>query len=549
MTLPWTTGWLGYRLPPEALAPLRALDADGLATHLAAGTDATSALALELLAFERAHQTGGSGQTTWNLPRALQRPDLPAEQLRLRQPLSWSASPGRPAGFDGPSDGLALVVSDDWAVCLDSARMNAYHREGTLHLALGPEARDVERAHAELMGLDKPSALFQEDEDGLRLDPEVYFRATPSIVDDDLAVLFHRRDDAKEIRVAVGADGLAFFGELLPLLRRTNGIADVQQRVGAQRWAMVDKLMQAGVLEVTPRTEPLPREGYRARFVAHSAVLLESPTHRVLVDPMLLVRQRPTFDPMHHLDEPVDAVFITHCHWDHFTLDGLLHLDRGTPILLPARSHPESIVNLDMARVCRELGFTNVVSLDPWEAYAVGDITMTAVPYFGEGFGPECPRDWMTFHGALGGKTVLGLVDACHDDFGTMDDVLDALHERLGPADVLFSPASGFEYPRNHFTRRPFHRSDARTPFTGTPADTARWADKVGASTVVPYALFHLTPADHDDDEAGLAADPFRTGSVRQVVELLGDRAVPLRPGEALAWSEQGPARPIGRDW
>lgn len=533
-TLPWTATWLRHHLElPDGTV-------QDVLQALRSGETATHQLALDLARLEQTRTEGGQGTTSWDLPRALGHPTLPAELHRLAAPLPWSVDPGGSPAFEGTSaDAMALVLSDAWAVCLSSRRLNAYHRQGTLHLALGELAPDIERAHAQLIaeGVDDPR--FDADGDDIRLIDELYFTPTPSILDDDLAILFHRRDASREISIPASPGALTFFADLLPALRRTRSIAEVQALIG-ERWPMVDKLMAQGILEVAPRTAPQPLAGGRARFVAHSAILLETGTTRVLVDPMLLVRNRPSFNPLVHLDQPLDAILITHSHWDHFNLDGLLHIDRDAPILLPRRRSAESIVNLDMARVCREMGFTRVVELEPWDQHTVGDITLTAVPYFGEGFGPECPRDWMTFHASLAGRTVLGLVDACQDDFGSMDDALRELRERLGPVHVFFSPASGFAYPVDHFTRRPFRRSEQRLQFTGGAEETARWADIVEAEVVVPYALFHLEGSDVDQDEDALAADPFRHGSVAQVVERLPERARVLRPGQAITWETPG---------
>jgi L-ascorbate metabolism protein UlaG (beta-lactamase superfamily) len=560
------------RLLVDSLPLARQLLAGGpadLLAHVVAAGDASLAGLIGTLTAQEAPRAGlladlvrlehhlqgslpGSGTTSWDLPRVLAAPATPLRLLHLAHPISWTLHPERGLVFEG-GQGLddALVLSPDWVACLDSRRMNAYHRYGTLHLALGDVAWEIDRLHTELLrrgGPDQPvdpqgdeATYFTRDGDDFRLRDRWYFTPTPSILDEDLALLLRQRRGDKAVRLRIGADGLAFAGVLLSALCRSRPMRALREQLDDRQWSLVAQLVREGALLAVPRTAP-PAPDYTARLVAHSAVLLASPTHRVLVDPLLVVRDRPDFDPTEVLEEPLDAVLITHSHWDHFTLDGLLRIDRGTTVLLPAHQHPDSIVNLDMARVCRELGFRDVVELAPWQSHQVGDITMTAVPYFGEGFGPECPRDWMTFHARLGGRTVLGLVDACRDDFGDMDEVVPELTRRLGTVDVLFAPASGFSYPRSHYTRRPFRFTQDQDLFTGGPDDVVRWAAQCGAGKVVPYALFHTGPQDLDHDSEAAEADRFRSGSIAGLEARMATAPegplVPLRPGEALTWTE-----------
>lgn len=444
----------------------------------------------------------------------------------------------------------ALLLDPAWLVLLDSRRMNAFHRYGTLHLALGDLAWEIERAHTALLSWllgqapqpsDADRAWFVESDSGWRLRDEVYFTPTPSIVDDDLALLFRRRDAEREVRVKVGREGLAFFGRLIPALRRTHPESALREALGPAAYRMVDQLVAQGILTRVPLQEPGPR-AHRARLVAHSSILVESDGATSLVDPLLLARQKPSYNPLHPdlgwFDRPIDAVMITHSHWDHLTLDGLLHIDRGARVVLPAHRHADSIVNLDMTAVVRELSFTDVVELEPWASTTVGDQQLTALPYYGETFGPECPRDWLTWQIRAAGRNIVGLVDAIRDPFGDMDEVLPEVVRRFGPTDVLFAPVSGFVYPKSHFTRRPFYADTSTEPFTAGPADGVRWADTLQAKVFVPYALFHLEQGDAATDDAAAASDPFRTGTLadlrtRMDAPPAGPLAV-LRPGDAV---------------
>lgn len=441
----------------------------------------------------------------------------------------------------------ALMLDDAWLALLDSRRLNAFHRYGTLHLVLGDLAWEIDKAHTEMMGalFADPTApltaeadrFFTRDGDALRLRDELYFSKTPSLIDPDLGISFFRRDGQRQVRVAIGRDGLAFFGRLFSMLRPWNAEDELRSVLGEGPWRMVNRLIEEGIVRRVPHA-PVVATGLSVRLVCHSCVAIDTPAARTIVDPMLIVRSRPTFHPHGALDRPIQGVVITHAHWDHFTLDGLMHIERDARVVLPAHRHRDSIVNADMAPVLRELGFTDVVELDPWQSTAVADQEVTALPYHGETFGPECPRDWLCWRVRACGRELVGLVDACADDWGDMDDVVRALHARWGDIDVLFAPSSGFTYPRTHWTRRPFHVDTGRDRFTGGPEDVVRWASLCSARRVVPYALFHTLPGDVDVDSEH--HDPFRTGTIADLAARLplapaGPLQV-LRPGDLVEW-------------
>lgn len=554
--LPHTRARCAARTSLSACADLP----DAALRHALAHTDGPEhAVARDLVALDDALQRGeGSGTSSWDLPQALTRPALPAALLRLVRPLPWRVQSGQLHFEATLGEDDALVLHPDFVAVLDSPRLNAFHRYGTLHLSLGAEALRIDRLHTELLRRGGPgdipeptpeeAELFQRDGDALRLREDLYFCQTPAVLDPDCALSFRHRGGERQVRLPLSSEAARRFAfTLVPALRRSRPISALRTALGDASWSFVDRFIQAGALQVVPRTAPIPQVDPTVTMVAHSCLIFEHAGDRLMVDPMLVVRDRPRFNPLHHLDRPVDAVAITHSHWDHFNLDGLMHIHRSTPILLPKLQQGPNLINVDMAKVCAELGFTHIVPLAPWESFTLpGGMVFTALPYFGETLGPECPRDWMTFHVRIGGKRVVGLVDACADAFGDMDTVVAEVRRRFGPTDVLFAPASGFSFPQTHWTRRPFHFTLDRDTYTGGPEDVVRWARALDAATVVPYALFHTETGDVDADTAAAEADPFRAGTLAAVASTLGtapDGLVQaLRPGDALGLPPEGPA-------
>ncbi|MBK9649041.1 MAG: hypothetical protein IPO67_28485 [Deltaproteobacteria bacterium] len=220
--------------------------------------------------------------------------------------------------------------------------------------------------------------------------------------------------------------------------------------------------------------------------------------------------------------------------------------------MIPRLVHRPSISNLDMARMLRDFGFTRIVELEPWQTARVGrgrDVEVTALPYYGESVG-LAPRDWMTVHVALGGRQAVCLVDAARDPYGDADQVVQEARRRFGRPDFLFAPASEFHYPLVHFNRIPFYLDRCFEVFTGGPTDVVRWATFSGARLVIPYALFHLTPRDLENDDNACDADVFRRGRVSTLAQRM--RSAPdgplcvMAPGDRLTWG--GDERPLGRD-
>lgn len=66
----------------------------------------------------------------------------------------------------------------------------------------------------------------------------------------------------------------------------------------------------------------------------------------------------------------IDAVVISHNHYDHLDAPTIKRLPRDTPLLVPA----------NLARWFRRRGFTDVTDLDWWESHRIGEVTFDFVP-------------------------------------------------------------------------------------------------------------------------------------------------------------------------
>jgi L-ascorbate metabolism protein UlaG (beta-lactamase superfamily) len=115
--------------------------------------------------------------------------------------------------------------------------------------------------------------------------------------------------------------------------------------------------------------------GFAVTRITHSCHLLEIGGLTILTDPWF--SERPAYHPGEPVAVPVsalphlDAVLITHRHYDHCDLDALdAYPDRAVPL----------VVCRSVARSARRHGFSDVRALAPWESTTVQGVTVTAAP-------------------------------------------------------------------------------------------------------------------------------------------------------------------------
>lgn len=110
----------------------------------------------------------------------------------------------------------------------------------------------------------------------------------------------------------------------------------------------------------------------RLTWLGHSTVLVELDGVRLLTDPVL--SRRVTYLRRHApvLEAPgdLDAVLVSHAHWDHLDVRTLARLGRSLTVVLPRGA----------ASLLRRRGFERVVELDVGEETRIGSVVVRAVP-------------------------------------------------------------------------------------------------------------------------------------------------------------------------
>ena len=123
-------------------------------------------------------------------------------------------------------------------------------------------------------------------------------------------------------------------------------------------------------------------------YLGHSTVLLEMAGLRLLTDPILrarvgpLVRTEAPIAPEHW--QSIDAVLISHSHWDHLDHGSLRLVGTGVPLLVPT----------GMGARFRSRGFRQVEELSPGDTSRLGPLHIEATEAAHRGFPrPIAPTD------------------------------------------------------------------------------------------------------------------------------------------------------------
>jgi L-ascorbate metabolism protein UlaG (beta-lactamase superfamily) len=160
--------------------------------------------------------------------------------------------------------------------------------------------------------------------------------------------------------------------------------------------------------------------------VAHACQLIELGELRILTDPWF------TETATYHQGEPIasdvaslgplDALVITHEHYDHCDLDSLVAggFDLATPLIGPGT----------VTAIAARKGFTNLHPIEAWEAATLGELTVTAAP------GQHAVHE-VTLVIQAAGRTVFFGGDSLRVP------ELDEIPGRFGPVDLAILPVNG----------------------------------------------------------------------------------------------------------
>ena len=250
-----------------------------------------------------------------------------------------------------------------------------------------------------------------------------------------------------------------------------------------------------------PPPAEVPKGSIRVTWVNHSTVLIQIDGWNILTDPIWSERASPVSfaGPRRHAppgirfeDLPrIDAVLVSHNHYDHMDLPTLSRLD--------ARSNPRVLTGLGGDKHVRKVGIRNVGALDWWQREELGGLAITFVPaqHFSQrGVGDHNAALWGGFVVEGSGGRVFFAGDT---GFGPH---FAFIRERLGPMTVALLPIGAF---RPEWFMGRVHMS---------PGDAvkAHAVLEAGTSIAIHHSTFQLAEDAQDEPVALLKAAREKAG-------------------------------------
>jgi L-ascorbate metabolism protein UlaG (beta-lactamase superfamily) len=242
-------------------------------------------------------------------------------------------------------------------------------------------------------------------------------------------------------------------------------------------------------------------------FIGHSSFFVQIGGLNVVVDPnfarWLFVLKRLRHPGLRISDlPPIDAVLVTHAHFDHLHRPSLRAIARATRRLSGER--PVIICPQNVRDLVFDLGFERVVELQWWEAARMGGVEITATP--ANHWGARIIRD---MHRGFGGYV---LRSGKHSIYHSGDTAyFEGFHEignRLKP-EVAMLPIGAYHPP----SFRAVHTS---------PEDAVQAFCDLKARWMVPmhYGTFKLSHEPMEEPVQRLRVDAQRHGIADRVLVL-----------------------------
>jgi L-ascorbate metabolism protein UlaG (beta-lactamase superfamily) len=234
-------------------------------------------------------------------------------------------------------------------------------------------------------------------------------------------------------------------------------------------------------------------------FIGHSSFFLQIGGMSVVVDPIfapwLFVLKRLRRPGLRIQDlPPLDAVLVTHAHFDHLHRPSLRAIARASRI--KSGRSPLLIVPANVSDLVSDLGFERVVELSWWEEFRLGATRITATP--AQHWGARIIRD---MYRGYGGYVLSGGDHSIYHSGDTAYfDGFAEIGERLHPSVALLPIGA-------------YHPDSFRAVHT-SPEDALRGFVEMGAEDMIPmhFGTFRLSQEPMDEPVQRLLSGARRLG-------------------------------------
>jgi L-ascorbate metabolism protein UlaG (beta-lactamase superfamily) len=166
----------------------------------------------------------------------------------------------------------------------------------------------------------------------------------------------------------------------------------------------------------------------RIEYVGHATVFVDLDGVRLLTDPLLrnrVAHLRRAAPVSARTGRGVDAVLISHAHYDHLDLPSLEKLGKKLPVVVPK----------GLGRLLRKRKFEAVLEVEEGETLSIGELSIRAVPAEHDGSrGPFGASAEPIGYVISGSKSIY---------FAGDTDLFDEMHD-LGPVDLGLIPIWGW---------------------------------------------------------------------------------------------------------
>ncbi len=223
---------------------------------------------------------------------------------------------------------------------------------------------------------------------------------------------------------------------------------------------------------LTPEFPVLQPGQIALTWIGHASFLLQTPDMNLLIDPnwarwlKVIKRLREPGLELTALPE-IDAVLVTHAHFDHLDRRTLRRVASEQPIVVPRH----------VGRLVQGLGFDRVHELDVWQSVQLGpaEVTLTPAHHWGARMLADSHRGFGGFLIRVEGRTIFHCGDSAY--FPGFAEI-----GRRLPVDVALLPIGAYDPPSG----REVHM---------TPEEALKAFVEMGAGTLVPmhYGTFQLS--------------------------------------------------------